>query len=97
MNLSIEAESFRPLNPPILGDFKILVPLKLGGLGGQFIFAFSNARKGKGDRFWGRGDRVGFGSSPQFLRLNCEFEKNPHNPAIVLSRLRLPLASYPAF
>ena len=43
MNLSIEAESFRPLNPPILGDFKILVPLKLGGLGGQFIFAFSNA------------------------------------------------------
>ena len=42
MNLSIETESFRPLNPPILGDFKILVPLKLGGLG-QFIFAFSNA------------------------------------------------------
>ena len=35
MNLSIEAESFRPLNPPILGDFKILVPLKLGGLGGN--------------------------------------------------------------
>ena len=43
MNLSIEAESFRPLNPPKLGDFKILVPLKLGGLGGQFMFAFSNA------------------------------------------------------
>ena len=43
MNLSIEAESLRPLNPPILGDFKILVPLKLGALGGQFIFAFSNA------------------------------------------------------
>ncbi len=35
MNLSIEAESFRPLNPPELGDFKILVPLKLGGLGGN--------------------------------------------------------------
>ena len=34
MNLSIEAESFRPLSPPKLGDFKILVPLKLGGLGG---------------------------------------------------------------
>ncbi len=31
MNLSIEAESFLPLNPPILGDFKILVPLRLGG------------------------------------------------------------------
>ena len=43
MNLSIEAESLRPLNPPKLGDFKILVPLKLGGLGGQFMFAFSNA------------------------------------------------------
>jgi hypothetical protein len=24
-----------PLNPPILGDFQALVPLKLGGLGGQ--------------------------------------------------------------
>ena len=35
MNLSIEAESFRPLSPPKLGDFKILVPLKLGGLGGN--------------------------------------------------------------
>ena len=33
------------LSPPKLGDFKILVPLKLGGLGGQFIFAFSNVQK----------------------------------------------------
>jgi hypothetical protein len=32
---------YRPLNPPILGDFHPLVPPKLGGLGGQI----SNAEK----------------------------------------------------
>ena len=43
MNLSVDAESSRPLNPPMLGDFERPVPLRLGGLGGQFIPAFSNA------------------------------------------------------
>jgi hypothetical protein len=36
---------YRPLNPPILGDFHALVPLKLGGLGGQNIPKISNAEK----------------------------------------------------
>jgi hypothetical protein len=25
----------RPLNPPILGDFQLIIPPKVGGLGGQ--------------------------------------------------------------
>jgi hypothetical protein len=36
---------YRPLNPPILGDFHPLVPPKLGGLGGQNIHKISNAEK----------------------------------------------------
>ncbi len=36
---------YRPLNPPILGDFHALVPPKLGGLGGQNIPKISNAEK----------------------------------------------------
>jgi len=36
---------YRPLNPPILGDFHALVPPKLGGLGGQNISKISNAEK----------------------------------------------------
>ncbi len=27
---------FRPLNPPILGDFENPVPPKIGGLGGRY-------------------------------------------------------------
>jgi hypothetical protein len=36
---------YRPLNPPILGDFHALLPPKLGGLGGQNIPQISNAEK----------------------------------------------------
>jgi hypothetical protein len=32
----------RPLNPPILGDFLLIVPPKVGGLGGQNIPQISN-------------------------------------------------------
>jgi hypothetical protein len=35
---------YRPLNPPILGDFQALIPPKFGGLGGQNIPKISNAR-----------------------------------------------------
>jgi hypothetical protein len=35
--------SERPLNPPILGDFEVRKPPRIGGLGGEFRYEFSNA------------------------------------------------------
>jgi hypothetical protein len=35
-----------PLNPPILGDFEVRRPPKIGGLGGEFIPEFSNVGEG---------------------------------------------------
>jgi hypothetical protein len=32
-----------PLNPPILGDFEVRRPPRIGELGGEFIPEFSNA------------------------------------------------------
>jgi hypothetical protein len=32
-----------PLNPPILGDFEVRRPPRIGGLGGEFIPEFRNA------------------------------------------------------